>query len=117
VALLEAVPAVTSEEPDAGTVQAWEPEPLDETTADIHADPGGDLLAGKRLPEREEDMPKHWLRAPCPKGPRVRTIRSACFVAYGKPPCEVGFEERGECVIAINKGQKVPASIDGGETE
>lgn len=65
---------------------------------------------GPRLPARE-DNPDDWRRAPCPKDLHVRTVQDVCFLAYGKPPCGVGYEHGGECVIPIAKGKPLPAAI------
>jgi hypothetical protein len=70
------------------------------------------LTDSERLPERDEDVPKDWMRAPCPRDPSIRTHAGACFaVLAGKPPCTVGVELKGECVLPVNKGQRFPSSI------
>lgn len=68
------------------------------------------LQSGQRLPA-PDDAPSDWRREPCPRDPRVRTIDGLCFLAYGKPPCGVGYENRGECVVPVAKGKPLPSSI------
>ncbi|HZH79572.1 MAG TPA: hypothetical protein VEY88_26355 [Archangium sp.] len=103
VGLALALPGKSPEVQDAGVV----------VEAPRHAE-GTVMVASidERIPARPEDVPPEWMRAPCPKRPRVRTIQTACFIAVGPPPCDVGIEHAGECVVPIAKGQQFPSSIN-----
>lgn len=78
--------------------------------ADVDSGTAGNSFAGRQLPAPEE-TPSDWRREPCPKDPRVRVVQERCFLAYGTPPCGVGYEHGSECLIPIAKGKPFPASI------
>lgn len=70
-----------------------------------------DLDAGPSRP-LPAVFPDEWRREPCPSGVEIRVIRGACFVATkGRPPCSVGFEHNGECVLPGAKAKPFPSSI------
>jgi hypothetical protein len=94
---------------DAGTV-AVQQTPQVPLLADAHGRSAVELFMGERIPPAEA-IPSDWSRPPCPKDPRVRTVQGLCFLAYGKPPCGVGYEHEGECLIPIAKGKPLPAAI------
>jgi hypothetical protein len=90
------------------------PIPEDEAPGDTFvADMDGGMGSGPFLPKR---FPKDWRAEPCPKDPRVRVIADEdgnrrCFIAFGSPPCGVGFEHNGECVMAGGTAKAEPRSI------
>ncbi len=92
---------------------AWtQPAPLGGMmTVDAAPGTSHEALFGEKLP-RLEDAPKHWMRAPCPKSQAVREVNGICYVAPASPPpCSIGMEHKSECLIPINKGERMPSSI------
>lgn len=84
------------------------PEPQEEVTADVGSSDGG-IARGNKLPER---FPDEWMKAPCPEGQNMRTVRGRCFIATGqKPPCSMGHENDGECLLALTGAKQTPNSI------
>lgn len=72
--------------------------------------PDGGIARGGKLPAK---IPETWMRAPCPEGQNMRTIRGHCFVATGqRPPCSMGHEESGECLLALTGAQPTPNSFE-----
>lgn len=87
--------------------------PCPEPAPDFMADLDGGVGQGPFLPKK---FPRDWRREPCPKDPRVRVIsdedgEKRCFLAFGKPPCGVGFEHNGECVVVGGTGKGTPSSL------
>jgi hypothetical protein len=90
---------------DAGTC----PVPTEEVTADVGS-PDGGMARGGKLPER---FPDEWMRAPCPKGANMRTVRGRCFVATGQqPPCSIGHEHARECLLALTGAKPTPNTLE-----
>jgi hypothetical protein len=90
-------------------------------------DAGEDIDGGGMVDVREEDkrelamsgartIPKEpdpkWARPPCPGG--YATINGACWLmAANVPPCPVGtYEHAGRCYAPLQRGARVPSSVD-----
>jgi hypothetical protein len=108
-ALLNPAPQPTPAPPPVDVLAIGQcPAPDGEVTADVGS-PDGGVARGGRLPER---FPDEWMKAPCPEGQNMRTVRGRCFVSTGQPPpCSIGHEHHGECLLALTGAKPTPNAI------
>jgi hypothetical protein len=75
--------------------------------------PDDSALGAGTLPDT---FPPGWRRPPCPKAKSVVRVREACFAVLAeKPPCDLGYEDVGRCLMPLAKMERTPRSI--GRTE
>lgn len=75
----------------------------------VHLGPDDSALSAGKLPDT---FPDDWRRPPCPKAKSIVRVREACFAVLAeKPPCELGYEDAGMCLMPIAKMQRTPSTI------